>query len=177
MTVKHSKFMSLILRHNPAAGNITLDSEGWAKVSDVLAALKAKVGPISRTQLDQLVAENDKKRFAFNERGDKIRASQGHSIAVDLKMEPVTPPPSLYHGTKQRFLGLILKDGLLPMKRQHVHLSATLDTAEIVAARRSGDSVMLVVDTAACPGPFFQSANGVWLTEQVPPAALSIHYD
>lgn len=174
--IRYSKFLSLILRHKPSAGNITLNDNGFAKVVDVLAALRAHVGPITRTELDQLVADNDKKRFAFNDHGDLIRASQGHSVAVDLKMEPQTPPERLFHGTKQRFLGSILARGLIPMTRQHVHLSPTLDTAEVVAARRSGDSVMLTVDTAKCPGPFFLSANGVWLTEAVPATALTIHY-
>lgn len=169
--------MSLILRHQPEVGNITLDNEGWAKVSEVLDALRAKVGPISRTGFDTLVAENEKQRFAFNDRRDKIRASQGHSLAVDLGMNEMTPPEHLYHGTKQSFLGSILKDGLKPGKRQHVHLSTNLDTANTVASRRAGDSIILIVDTKACAEPFFLSANGVWLTAAVPPSALSLHYE
>lgn len=174
---KHSRFLSLILRHKPEVGNITLDAEGWVSVKDVLGALNHHVSPITRTQLDQLVLENDKQRFAFNERRDKIRANQGHSVDIDLALEPQTPPDTLYHGTKQSFLGLILRDGICAMKRQHVHLSATIDTAINVAGRRGGDSVILTVDTSACPGPFYMSANGVWLTDTVPVAALSIHYE
>jgi len=172
---KYSRFMSLILRHKPEVGNLTLDAEGWAKVSEVLSALKHHVGPITRTQLDELVAENDKQRFAFNERRDKIRASQGHSLAVDLALPEASPPQHLFHGTKQKFLGSIFHEGLKPGTRQHVHLSPNIDTATTVASRRSGDNVILIVKTAECPGPFYVSANGVWLTEAVPPAALSFH--
>ena len=174
---KYSKFMSLILRHQPEVGNLTLDSAGWAKVTDVLAALRAHVGPISRTEFDTLVAENDKQRFAFNDRRDKIRASQGHSLAVELALPEATPPDRLYHGTKRSVLGSIIKDGLKPGKRQHVHLSADLDTANIVAARRAGESVILVIETKSCPHPFFLSENGVWLTEAVPPSALGVYFE
>jgi putative RNA 2'-phosphotransferase len=171
---KHSRFMSLLLRHNPEAGNIKLDGEGYAPVSDVLTALRENVGPISRTELDQLVADNDKQRFAFNPHRDKIRASQGHSIAVDLKLEPASPPLLLYHGTKRQFLGSIMAEGLKPGSRQHVHLSQTLDTAIAVAGRRGGESVILAIDTSMVLTPFYQSANGVWLVDAVPRNAFTI---
>jgi putative RNA 2'-phosphotransferase len=177
MSTKHSKFLALVLRHNPAAGNLTLDANGWAPVKDVLEALRAKVGPLSRTQLDELVdgKDNAKKRYAYNAHRDKIRASQGHSVQVDLGLTPVEPPAILYHGTKKQFLGSIFHEGLKPGSRQHVHLSADIETATIVANRRSGENVILRVNCMELAGhPFYLSENGVWLTDVVPPAALEL---
>ena len=173
---KQSKFLALVLRHNPAAGNLTLDGEGWANVNEVLAALRSKFGPFSRSELQELVDANDKKRYAFNARGDKIRANQGHSIEVDLKLTPTTPPDFLYHGTKQSFLGSILREGLKPGQRQHVHLSPDIETAEIVASRRAGESVILIVHSGQMMQPFYRSENGVWLTDHVAPENLEILY-
>jgi putative RNA 2'-phosphotransferase len=120
------------------------------------------------------VAGNDKRRFAFDETGLRIRASQGHSVGVDLGLTPANPPPVLYHGTVERNLAAIEREGLRPMNRHHVHLSASPDTATSVGARR-GRPVVLVVDARAMTNQgaaFFVSANGVWLTEHVPPGHL-----
>ncbi len=168
---KQSKFLSLVLRHQPEVAGLTLDAEGWVSTSDVVHALRTKFGQFSHEDLAVLVRDNDKQRFIIS--GNRIRANQGHSIAVDLGLEPKTPPQTLYHGTKRQFVGSIFEKGLLPGSRQHVHLSATLDTAEIVANRRAGESVILVVDTTGL-GPFYQSENGVWLTDSVPPSHLSV---
>lgn len=170
MNTRLSKRLALYLRHAPEKIGLALDSAGWADVDDILAALR-----ITRTELDDVVATNDKKRFAFSEDGRKIRASQGHSIPVDLDLARQTPAAVLYHGTVARFLGDILREGLRPMNRHHVHLSATTDTARRVGARR-GEPVILVVDAAAMDAegvPFWMSANGVWLTDHVPPRHLS----
>lgn len=175
--VKQSKFLSLVLRHKPEVGDLTLDGEGWAPVADVMKALRSRFGEFSRASLDELVATNDKKRFEFNERGDKIRASQGHSVVIDLKLEPTVPPATLYHGTKTQFLGSIMRDGLKPGSRQHVHLSGDVETAKVVANRRSGSNVILSVETSKVDGPFFLSANGVWLTGKVPVDALTPTYE
>jgi putative RNA 2'-phosphotransferase len=173
---KYSRFLSLILRHQPEVGDLTLDGEGWAKVSDVMASLRTHVGPFNRDQLDELVSTNDKQRFRFNDTGDRIRANQGHSVEVDLGLISATPPPILYHGTKRDFLDAIMAEGLKPGQRQHVHLSDALETANAVANRRRGASVILLVDTAKCPTAFFRSDNGVWLTDAVPAEALSLHF-
>ncbi len=171
--IKHSRFLSLILRHKPEAGGITLDEEGWAKVEDVLEALRIHVSPLTREQLDELVETNDKKRFAFSEFRDRIRANQGHSLSqVNLALEPQTAPPFLYHGTKRDFLDSIMRQGLKAGQRQHVHLSTDEDTAKSVAKRRQGDSIILKIDTSRAAGPFFLSQNGVWLTAHVAPEAI-----
>ena len=174
MSTKQSKFLSLVLRHDPARIGITLDSAGWTDVGALLAATAAHGTPISREELAHLVATSDKQRFALSPDGERIRANQGHSVEVELELAPATPPAILYHGTVDRFLASIRDNGLIKGARHHVHLSADLGTAEKVGGRR-GRPVILVVraaDMVAAGHPFLVSENGVWLTEHVPPAFI-----
>ncbi|MEW1772842.1 RNA 2'-phosphotransferase [Streptomyces sp. NPDC086777] len=171
-TVKVSKYLSKHLRHQPERIGLSLDEAGWVEIDTLLAAAAAHGFPVSREELDHVVAANDKQRFAVE--GTRIRASQGHSIDVDLGLPPATPPPYLYHGTVARNLEAIRRAGLAPMNRHDVHLSADRETATRVGARR-GRPVVLSVDAAAMhrDGHVFHiSANGVWLTRAVPPRYL-----
>ena len=170
-----SKYLALILRHKPEAAGLSLDAEGWARVEDVLSALQRKFGSFGREALEELVRSNDKQRYAFDGSGTRIRANQGHSVAVDLGLEPTAPPDILYHGTAARFLPSILAEGLVRGKRHHVHLSPDRETALTVGARRQGETALLRVlsgKMAADGHEFFRSGNGVWLTDHVPPAYL-----
>ena len=167
--IRVSKRLARHLRHDPAGLGLTLSPDGWTEVDTLLRALT-----ITREELDEVVETNNKRRFAFDETGTRIRASQGHSVSVDLGLADATPPGILFHGTVAKFLDAIFHEGLRPMNRHAVHLSATLDTARKVGARR-GKPVVLRVDAAgmAAVGHAFQvSANGVWLTESVPPEYL-----
>jgi putative RNA 2'-phosphotransferase len=171
-TVKVSKYLSRHLRHQPERIGLTPDAGGWVEIETLLAAAARHGFPITRAELDRAVAENDKQRFTVD--GTRIRANQGHTIDVDLGLEPVEPPAYLYHGTVPRFLDAIRAEGLRPMDRHDVHLSADRETATRVGARR-GRPVVLSVDAAAMhrAGHTFRvSANGVWLTAAVPPAYL-----
>jgi putative RNA 2'-phosphotransferase len=171
-TRKISKFLSFVLRHKPDAIGLTLDDEGWADVAELIA--KATV-PFDLADLEHVVAENDKKRFAFSPDHSRIRASQGHSLAIDLGLEAVVPPETLFHGTVDKFLVSIREQGLKPQSRQHVHLSKDVETARIVGARR-GKPVILTVgagDMHLKGHKFYLSANGVWLTDKVPAEFLS----
>ena len=168
-----SKLLSLVLRHKPETINVELDSQGWIDIDVLLEALAANNHKISRDQLSEVVRENDKQRFAIE--GNRIRANQGHSISVELGLREQPPPDVLYHGTATRFLDAILKEGLKRMNRQHVHLSADLTTASKVGVRH-GKLVILEVDTHAMANDghsFYISANGVWLTDHVPPDYLT----
>jgi len=174
--VKTSKFLSLVLRHDPDRIGLTLDPAGWVEVSDLLAALAARGRPLTREQLDFVVEQNDKRRFAFDPTGTRIRASQGHSVPVDLGYADAEPPARLFHGTHPQVLDAIRREGLRPMNRHAVHLSADVETATRVGARR-GRPVVLTVDAArmAADGHRFRvSANGVWLTDAVPPEYVTI---
>lgn len=172
--VKTSRFMSLVLRHNPQKIGITLDSAGWVNVNEFLAACKAHGHTLTRNELELIVLNNDKQRFAFSEDGQRIRANQGHSVQVELEYQPTAPPPILYHGTASRFLASIRQQGLVKGNRHHVHLSADPKTAKAVGVRQ-GRLVLLVVRSQQMHEDsyqFFLSANGVWLTDVVPPKYL-----
>ncbi len=163
-----SKFLSLILRHKPETINLNLDKNGWAFVSDILSNTKLK---FSREELEEVVATNDKRRFVFDEFKTKIRANQGHSLkTVDLKLESISPPPLLYHGTVEKFIPKIKIHGLKKMSRQHVHLSNDKGTATKVGSRRGKPIILIIRALEMCNSgyAFFKSENGVWLTDNVP---------
>ena len=173
---KISKFLSLILRHKPEEIGLVLDENGWAKVTDLLEKSAAKGNRFTFEELETVVATNDKKRFSFDESGEKIRASQGHSIEVEIGFEEKTPPAVLYHGTAGKNLGVILAEGLRKMARHHVHLSSDTKTARAAGARY-GKPVILQIDAGKMTSAgfkFYVSANGVWLTDAVPPEFLKV---
>ena len=174
--VKRSKYLARHLRHQPEALGLTLDPGGWVAVDALLAAMRRHGIELSRAQLDEIVACNNKQRFSFDETGTRIRANQGHSIPVDLQLAPATPPDALYHGTSKATIGPILREGLQKMRRQHVHLSRDKATA-IKVGSRHGAPIVLLVDAAAMARDgyqFFLSDNGVWLTDHVPPQYLRV---
>jgi putative RNA 2'-phosphotransferase len=174
--VRVSKLLSRILRHDPASVGITLDPAGWVDVDTLLAALRRHGHRLSRAQLRQLVSTSDKQRFALDPATDRIRANQGHSVAVDLGLPPAVPPDRLYHGTPVGNVESILARGIHRGGRHDVHLSPDVETARRVGARR-GRCAVLVVDARAMhsDGQLFSvSQNGVWLTRQVPARYLSL---
>ncbi|MCX4915759.1 RNA 2'-phosphotransferase [Streptomyces sp. NBC_00687] len=171
-TVKVSKYLSKHLRHQPERIGLALGEGGWVEIDTLIAAAATHGFRFTRDELDYVVAHNDKRRFAVE--GTRIRASQGHSVEVDLGLPEAAPPAYLYHGTVSRTLDAIRAEGLRPMNRHAVHLSADRETATRVGARR-GRPVVLSVDAAAMRRDghvFHVSANGVWLTEAVPPRYL-----
>jgi putative RNA 2'-phosphotransferase len=173
-TIRLSKFLSKHLRHAPEAIGLHLEAGGWVAVADLLAACAAHGHPMSRDELEDVVEDNDKQRFAFDEAGQRLRAQQGHSVEVDLQLAPAEPPAVLYHGTAPAALPAIRRDGLQKMNRHHVHLTTDEATARRVGQRR-GRPILLAIDAAAlhaAGGIFYRSGNGVWLTEAVPPHYL-----
>jgi putative RNA 2'-phosphotransferase len=161
------------LRHQPERLDLALAEGGWVPIEDLLAACR-RYFPISHEDLQEVVARNSKQRFSFDPTGAMIRANQGHSVAVDLQLEPTEPPEVLYHGTAQQALGAIMREGLRKMSRHHVHLSADVETARRVGARH-GKADVLAVDAASmrhAGSLFYHSANGVWLVDHVPPEYL-----
>lgn len=169
--VKISKYLSKHLRHQSDRLGIKLLPGGWVAVDELLKACAKNAFPISRTQLEQVVANNDKQRFSFDSTGTLIRANQGHSVEVDLQLEPVTPPDVLYHGTGAGAVAAIMQTGLCKMSRHHVHLSKDIAIARAVGARH-GKPVVLVINAAAMHQAgytFYCSDNGVWLVDSVLP--------
>jgi putative RNA 2'-phosphotransferase len=170
-----SKYLAKHLRHAPHELGLELQPGGWVPVDDLLTAAEKHGFPIAYDDLVECVETNDKQRFAFDVSGEMIRANQGHSVDVDLQLEEREPPEFLYHGTVERFLSSILKDGLIRGNRHHVHLSKDMETATKVGARR-GKPVILTVDAGRMHREghkFYRSANGVWLTNSLPPAYLT----
>lgn len=173
--VRISKFLSLVLRHRPEKIGLTLGEGGWVTVSALLRACETAGLALSLEELREVVHTNDKQRFAFSPDGSLIRASQGHSVKVELGYEPTMPPAILYHGTAERFLPSIKQHGLTKGRRHHVHLSDNRKTARAVGGRR-GKAVVLEIASGRMQRDghiFFRSANGVWLTESVPVEYIS----
>ena len=169
---KISKFLSYVLRHKPESIGLSLDSQGWASIDELIS--KADFS-LDYELLTQAVEQNDKKRFAISEDGLYIRASQGHSINVDLNLQSIQPPDFLYHGTADRFVDSIMETGLQPGQRQHVHLSKDIKTAKSVG-QRHGKPIVLIVEAKKMYEQgfkFFISKNEVWLTEKIPAQFLS----
>ncbi|MBB4806973.1 putative RNA 2'-phosphotransferase [Chryseobacterium defluvii] len=166
---KISKFLSLILRHQPETINLHLDENGWADVVELMGKCAKKRIYFTLEELDEVVETNNKKRFAFNGEKTMIRASQGHSIDVDLSLAALQPPEFLYHGTAEANIPSILEKGIEKRSRQHVHLSSDKETATKVGMRH-GKPVNLTVRTGAMfeeGMKFYLSENGVWLTDFV----------
>lgn len=166
-----SKMLSLVLRHQPGTIGLVLDPHGWADTAELIEKMNRHGYPLTESLLQQVVATNDKQRFSFNGDKTRIRAAQGHSLEVDLQLEAAVPPPFLYHGTGRRAVDSILASGLQKQKRQHVHLSAGLETA-VKVGRRHGTPKVFVVrsgDMHREGYTFYLSDNSVWLVEEVPP--------
>ena len=175
-TTSTSKFLSLVLRHQPELIGIKLDGQGWVNVDELLQKAHQHGKIITLDMLNHVVETNAKKRFAFSDDRQKIRASQGHSVEVALGYEPQVPPEVLYHGTGSQSVESILKTGLERRSRQHVHLSADTDTAIKVGSRHSKPVVLSVLagEMNSKSYMFYLSANGVWLTDEVPASFLEL---
>ena len=159
--VSRGKRLSFLLRHDK---NYPFDEHGWREISDLIAN-----HGYTMDELKEIVATNNKQRYEFSEDMTRIRARQGHSVHVDVELEEKLPPDILYHGTGERFLASIMKQGINKGNRLYVHLSKTIETA-VNVGKRHGKPVVLVIDArqmAEDGHKFFFSRNGIWLTDYV----------
>jgi putative RNA 2'-phosphotransferase len=172
--ISKSKFLSLVLRHDPGAIGLALDQNGWADVDELLFKAAARGRAITRAELTEIVETNEKKRYELDVVRWRIRANQGHSIEVDLELAPTVPPEELFHGSATRNRDSIMTHGLTRAGRQHVHLSADIATARTVGARHGAPVVFRVAsgDMSRKGHAFFISKNHVWLTDAVLPEHL-----
>lgn len=176
MSKQTSKFLSLVLRHAPERIGLVLDAHGWADVDALIAKANAAGVTLDRLTLLEIVATSDKQRFTLSADGTRIRAAQGHSVEIDLDLPAAVPPAVLFHGTARANIDAILAEGLKPRQRRHVHLSPDVETARRVGMRH-GAPVIFKVATARMQADglvFWQAENGVWLTERVAPAYLTL---
>jgi putative RNA 2'-phosphotransferase len=167
---KVSKFLSLVLRHQPERIGLTLDGQGWADIDAVIGQAGAHGMALTHDEILEVVAASDKQRFALDASGRRIRANQGHSIDIDLGLEPREPPPVLFHGTAETSIPAIRAEGLKPGRRQYVHLSPDAATASAVGQRHGRPVVLRVaaVRMWSAGFAFYLAENGVWLTDSVP---------
>jgi putative RNA 2'-phosphotransferase len=172
--VKLSKFLALILRHQPQRFALELDDEGWASLPEVMEILHGLPNFRWATRADVLAlvqqsAGDDRRRFQIE--GNRIRARYGHSLARPIRHEPCTPPPRLYHATSPEAQTSIRREGLRPMERQYVHLSPDPETAVRVGARHTDRPVLLTVRSsrAHTAGVEFHRADeAVYLARHIP---------
>lgn len=165
-----SKFLSWVLRHQPGTIGIQLDQNGWTDVNELIEKANNYGILFDRETLNHIVETNSKKRFAFNDTLDKIRASQGHSVEIELGYTNQKPPEILYHGTAEKSVQSIIDTGLEKRNRQHVHLSSDIETAIKVGQRHGKPFIFKVLAEQMYNDNFhfFISDNGVWLTNNVP---------
>jgi len=164
-----SKYIALILRHKPETIGISLDEHGWADVDELIKGI-SKTYEFDMGMLEEIVATDNKQRYSFNEDHTLIRANQGHSVPVDVELEEVEPPETLFHGTGEKYTASIDEQGLISKSRLYVHLSADRETA-VKVGQRHGKPVVYVVKSGEMHKDgyvFFRSVNGVWLTKEVP---------
>lgn len=167
--IRISRYISMILRHQPQKIGITLDKHGWARVDELIEGV-SRTHTLDFSMLEEIVATDDKQRYSFNEDKTLIRANQGHSIPVDVELEETNPPQYLYHGTGEKYVASIDNMGLIPKARLYVHLSRDIDTAINVGSRH-GTPVVYRVNSGRMAEDgfkFYLSANNVWLTDRVP---------
>ncbi|HHT96354.1 MAG TPA: RNA 2'-phosphotransferase [Clostridiales bacterium] len=171
MHIKLSRFLSFILRHQPQAIGMKLNEEGYVNVSELLNAINNETKfNITMNTLQEIVNEDDKNRYSFNHDKTMLRANQGHSINVNVGLIEKQPKRNLYHGTSTKYMDNIRNQGLTKGKRLYVHLSDSRLTAKEVGARHGKPVVLMInIDSMIKDGyKFYQSANKIWLTEEVP---------
>ena len=173
--VRLSKFLSCVLRHRPEAIGVALDAAGWASTAALVEGAIRHGWRLTLADIERVVAENDKRRFALSPDKTRIRATHGHTVPVDLGLTAATPPAQLFHGTATRYLKPILHQGLVRGRRRHVHLSVDQETARRVGIRHGVPVVLRVASEQMHRDgfPFFCSESGIWLTEHVPPRYLT----
>ena len=174
-----SKFISLVLRHKPEAANLVLDKYGYAHTNELIAGVKQKYPEFNSYMLKHIVETDEMQRYSFNDNGKLIRANQGHSIDVDLGLVEQQPPRLLFHGSSDKYLRSIQRDGIISKSRQYVHLSKDIDTAHEVGLRHGGSTIVYIVDAKKMHDDgykFYLSENGVWLTDTIPYKYIVPHW-
>lgn len=164
-----SKFLSLILRHKPEVIGISLDEHGWAEVDELIAGIN-RTRKFDKEMLEEIVRTDSKQRYSFNEDKTLIRANQGHSIPVDVQLDAVKPPETLWHGTGEKYVSSIDQIGLISKSRLYVHISGDIETAYKVGQRHGKPVIYKVLAGKMSEDgyTFYRSKNGVWLIKEVP---------
>ncbi len=171
-----SRFLSYILRHRPRRFGLHPDGDGYVPIGNLVAQIKKKDRWrwVMKQHIMEVVERSEKKRFEVV--SDKIRALYGHTFLTEIHYQSVTPPEYLFHGTARRNIERIEQEGLLPMKRQYVHLSVTPEDARKVGLRRDKNPVILKISTlkAHNQGIHFYKTGDLFLAKRIPREYLTI---
>jgi len=169
-----SKFLCVVLRHNPSAAGVEVNEHGWAKVDELIERVRSTGREIDREKLEAIVATDSKTRYSFSADGTMIRCNHGHTIPVDLELPATQPPEFLLHGTGDVHVPSIDQQGLKPVKRMYVHMTESMEMAVSVGSRH-GKPVLYRVHSGAMARDgyvFYRSASQIWLTDRVPKGYL-----
>lgn len=157
--------LSWLLRHD---SRLT-DANGWRSVDELVRCYG-----FTPELLQEIVTQNNKQRFEYNDDRTKIRARQGHSILVDVGLKLATDitvdNPYLWHGTADRFIEIIKDQGLIPKSRLYVHLSGDKETAIKVGHRHGGITYIICIDALQMildGKKIYISNNGVYNVDKV----------
>jgi putative RNA 2'-phosphotransferase len=168
-----SRFLTYLLRHRPRDYPLVFDERGYVDWPDLVDIVQERFYDVTEEQIRSVVEDSAKKRFEL--RDGKVRATYGHSFAVDLGDAVIEPPARLYFGAARDLAQSMLRNGLKPRDRQYVHLSVSAEEAESVARRHDPAPTILVIDAEAAHAAglrFFQSGP-LFLVEEVPAEFLS----
>lgn len=164
MNLNRSKYLALLLRHKPEEAKLVLEKDGWVSISEL-----CRNTDFTLEELKEIVINDNKQRYSFNEDYSKIRANQGHSKPVDIEFKEYIPIGYLYHGTGKKSYNSILSSGIKKMSRQYVHLSQDINTA-VYVGKRHGEPIVFKVDAMQMYKDgikFYISENNVVLTDFV----------
>ena len=167
-----SRTISHALRHEPWLYELELDEEGWVPLDLLIEALRAERpawATLTATDIERMIDQSEKKRHEMND--GRIRAFYGHSVPQRLQLAQEKPPAILYHGTAPATAETIRTEGLKPMGRQYVHLSADPETALKVGSRKAKEPVILKIASGLAHDegtPFYHGNEMVWLADSVP---------
>ena len=177
--VQVSRTISYALRHKPDKFDLILDEAGWVLVDELLTAIKVNTPEycwIDVHTLQSIQKESDKQRFEILD--GSIRAMYGHSLPQqNIVLSASIPPSVLYHGTTKEAATQIMNQGLQPMQRQYVHLSADIETAIIVGKRRTKQPVILNIDSRLASENgvnFYHGNEKIWLADSIPPLYIEL---
>lgn len=164
-----SKFMSLILRHQPKEFGLALDSRGFIPLKDLTTAIQTKKPWITEQDVKRIAETSEKQRFEII--GSMIRARYGHSVSVTFDEDETMPPEHLYHGTSREAVASLVREGLKGMGRQYVHLSSDLEEARQVGLRHDTNPIVLTIKAleAHRKGLKFYKTGPLFMTKTVPP--------
>jgi len=184
------RFITKFLRHELKnyIQKIKITEDGFIKVSDLLSLDKKTRSkkPLNEyTPEDVIIAveKDNKNRMTYKIIDGilMIRANQGYSFSEGFNPEKIykkitntnqLPIPGLaIHGTSKKYISAIIKNGLNPMKRTHIHFSTQeYGSSEMISGMRKSSEVLIYLDVEKVLDnniPLYLSENQVLLCPEI----------